>query len=44
MEKEKSLDQLVKEYLDKGGKIKKLPDGEAQGIFKSGVVGAFMKK
>lgn len=44
VQKEKTTDELVSEFLAKGGKIKKLPEGEAQNIFKSGVVGTQMKK
>ena len=40
----KTLDEYVQEFINKGGKIQKCPPAEAQNIFKSGVVGAQLKK
>jgi hypothetical protein len=44
MQEKKTLNEYVQEFLNKGGKIQKCPPGEAQNIFKSGVVGTQMKK
>lgn len=43
-EKQETTDELILKFLAKGGKIKKVPPGEAQNIFKSGVIGTQMKK
>lgn len=41
---DKSVSEMVQDYLDAGGVVKVVPAKPAQGILKSGVVGTMSKK